>query len=140
MEKSNLVEKWSRWEPITGLTARYYVDGVVDTIDELIVRLVSDQDQSIGVEVVFDSAWAYRLTNESFRLSLIYQLGLKYGEDFYTKWAFFKVDESDYLDWLSRESYEFSESAEMTHYCLMGLESFVDIAASEDPVVKLIKL
>jgi hypothetical protein len=102
VEKSNLVEKWSRWEPITGLTARYYVDGVVDTIDELIVRLVSDQDQSIGVEVVFDSAWAYRLTNESFRLSLIYQLGLKYGEDFYTKWAFFKVDESDYLDWLSR--------------------------------------
>ena len=50
------------------------------------------------------------------------------------------MEESDYLNWLSRESYGFSNSAEMAHYCLMGAESFVDIAASTDPVVNLIKL
>jgi hypothetical protein len=140
MEQSNLTEKWSRWEPIEGLGHNYYLDGLVDNIDELIVRLSSEQDQSLGVEVRFDSALCYRVSEESFRQDTIRQLHLKYGGDFYAQWAFFKVEESNYLDWISRESYEFSSYVGLTHYCLKGLESFVDIAASDAPVVKLIKL
>ena len=140
MEQSNLVERWSRWEPIEGLDPKYYLDGIIDSIDELRIRLISDRDQSLGVDLTFDSAWCYRVSYESFRADLTYQLGVKYGIDFGTKWTFFKVEESDYLSWFSRESYEFSNSAEMTHYCLLSLEAVVDIAASTDPVVSLIKL
>jgi hypothetical protein len=140
IEGCNMLEQWSRWEPIEGLGRNYYLDGLVDNIDELIVRLSSEQDQSLGVEVRFDSALCYRVSEEGFRQDAIRQLHLKYGDDFYAQWAFFKIDESGYLDWLSRESYELSNYIGLTHYCLKGLEGFIDIAASSEPIVKLIKL
>ena len=140
MEQSNLVERWSRWEPIEGLDPKYYVIELIDGYDGVKIRLMSDRDQSLGVELLFEAAWAYRVSEEGLRLDLMEQLSLKYGDVFYTKWTFFKVQDSSYLDWLSKESYDTSYGYQMTHYCLMSMESVVDIGAGVEPIVKLIKL
>ena len=140
MEQSNFIEKWSRWELAPGLDPKYYLKDLVNDFDGLKLRLISDCDNTSGIDLLFKSAWAYRVSDESFRLGTMYQLKLKYGIDFHTEWTFFKVDNSEYLDWFFKESDGISAAYEMAHYCLMGLESIVDIAASEDPVVKLIKL
>lgn len=140
MEQSNLTENWTRWELASGLDPKYYLKSLVDDFDGLKLRMISDRDESSAIDLWFESAWAYRVSDESFRLGTMRQLRLKYGVDFHTEWTFFKVEDSIYLDWFFKESDGISTGYKMTHYCLMGLESVIDIAVSAEPVVKLVKL
>lgn len=140
MEPSNLSEKWSRWESILGLEAKYNVVEIVDGHDGVKIKLISYYDQSLGVELEFEAAWAYRVSYDSLRFNIIDRLTDKYGSDFYVGWTFFKVNNSDYLDWLDKESYGTSDGFQLTHYFIMGMEQFIDIASGTEPIVRLIKL
>ena len=134
-QKKNSDEMWTRWIPqVEGLINKYYIIGVLDTIENLKI-ILTDEKETHEVHFIFDSnAASYEYTDESFCLTLIANLNEKYGPDFYD-WTFFKIDNSSYVKRLSAQSYSISDSLTLTHFCFLSSNSILHILAYEDPQV-----
>ena len=136
MSTNNFGEDWMKWEPISGLAQRYYLDEIVSNSNGFRIILIDSENEKSKVEVFFkDSVWAYRCTDENFSELLQYNLYVKYNDAFYTGWTFFKVKKSYYLDWLSAQSRKTRSVTGLTHFAIFCEEDFIDIAASYEPEV-----
>ncbi|KHF30062.1 hypothetical protein [Anoxybacillus sp. EFIL] len=132
-------EKWERWEPIGDLSLKYYVESLSDSIEGFKILLSDAYDENKKVEVIFeDSVHAYRSTDESFRQSVINKIDEQYGTQFYAEWTFFKVANSEYIQWLSEQSYGISESESLIHFCFLAGDSIVDVVAAYEPKIAII--
>jgi hypothetical protein len=129
-------EQWIKWEPIKNLAPKYYIDSISDNIDEFSITL-SDADNKNKIKVTFETlVLSYRSTNESFRLSIIKYLDECNIE--YSKWTFFKIINSTYIQWLSEQSYGIIESIPPTHFSFVAGDSIVDVIAVYEPKVDFI--
>lgn len=127
-------ERWIRWEPIEGLLANYDIDAILDTQEGLKVILECDQKK---VSVFFkNGAASYIKTDETLRSYLIGTLSKEYGSSLYANWTFFKVENSDYLRWLSAQSCSISDYYQLNHFSFMTDDSILDVATSGEPVVE----
>ena len=63
----------------------------------------------------------------------------KYGSDFYNNWSFFKVQNSEYLQWLANKSHGWSDSFSFTHFCILSGDEMIDIVTNYEPEIKVIK-
>ena len=130
-------EKWIQWRPLENLASKYYIDSVVDMIDNFTVNLVDARSEKHKVEIVFlEGVEAYTRVDESFRVKIIHELGEKYGTGFYGDWTFFKVDNSAYVKWLSDQSYTWSDKHTLTHFCLISADVLLDIVTNYEPIVR----
>lgn len=86
-----------------------------------------------------NSVYAYRVTNEGFRQRTISFLNDNYADDFYTRWSFFQIDNSEYLSWLSQESFTLTNFLSIKHFVLIGQDSILDIAATYEPKIELVE-
>ncbi|MBI9052076.1 MAG: hypothetical protein JEZ00_21860 [Anaerolineaceae bacterium] len=130
-------EQWIKWEPIQGLSRHYYVDLIIDSFDGFFVVLTDAENENKKIEIKFlDSVKAYRSTDEVYRIHLVSTLRETHGEEFINEWALFKVKNSDYKKWLTKQSYDFFDSDTTTHFSIIGGESIVDIIANYDPIVE----
>lgn len=133
-------ENWERWEPVSGLSSKYYVESLSDTVEGFRVVLSDANDEKKKVEVIFeDSVHAYRSTDESFRQSIINTIDERYGTEFYTEWTFFKVSNSEYIQWLTEQSYGIAESEPLMHFSFLAVDSIVDVIAAYEPKIKITK-
>lgn len=131
-------EKWSRWDPgITNLNGKYNLKRIVDEMGRLKVYL-THHNTNQHIKAVFDSVWAHRNTYETFRMFLVSELSDLYGDEFYTNWSFFKVDNSSYMKWLSLESAGLVDNPPLTHFVIMGTDFIADIVTAEEPKIKFI--
>lgn len=132
-------EIWSRWDPgIEGITGNYYVTSTSDDENGFIV-ILEQEGTSQRIEVLFsDSVSALRLADEGVVFMLFDELYAKYGDDFYTQWTFFKVENSDCLQWLSSRTAGFSERYNLKHFVIMGLDKVLDIVASYEPKIRIL--
>ncbi|MBI9048823.1 MAG: hypothetical protein JEZ00_05375 [Anaerolineaceae bacterium] len=131
-------EQWSKWEPIQGLAPHYYIDSISDSYDAFLIGLTNAENENKKIEIKFrNSVEAYRSTYETYRHYLLEILDKTYGMEFFTKWSFFKVKNSDYIKWLSEQSCGIWDSKTITHFSIMGGESIVDVIANYDPIVVL---
>src|SRR3990167_8567550 len=97
-------EKWVKWHPSSDLDDKYYIDSIIDTIDEFQILFVSTNSNR-KLRILFEHGVdVYRCTEERFRLKLISKLNREYGNNFYSQWTFFRVENSDYFKWLEKES------------------------------------
>ena len=134
-----MTEQWVKWEPITDLFKKYFIDSISSSIEGFIVDLSGDSAEMKRVRVTFEnSVAAHRDTNESFRLKLIEDLGEYYGDDFYGEWTFFKVTNSSYIQWLSEQASGIFDPSMFMHFSLIASDSILDIVASYEPRVELI--
>lgn len=132
-------EQWIKWEPVNGLIENYYVEHIFDGMDGLKIQLSEANDRKNKVNIIFeDSVYAYRSTDESFRQSTEFELGRKYGNEFYFKWAFFQVIDSSYLAWLSEQSYTITDSLSLKHFCFFAVDSVIDVINDSEPKVEMI--
>jgi hypothetical protein len=132
-------EQWVKWEPIKGLSAKYYVESISDGIEEFKIVLVEAYNKKNKVQITIpDSIYAYRSTYESFRLDTLYSIDKQYETKFYSEWTFFKVTNSSYLKWLSEQSYEITDNLHLIHFSILALDSVVDFVDVCDPKVELI--
>ncbi|WP_283610438.1 hypothetical protein [Faecalispora anaeroviscerum] len=132
-----MLEHWEKWESREKINNKYYVDSICDSKEGFIITLSDSENESEKVQVVFpESVHAYRSTNESYRQKIITDLDCKYGSEFYSKWTIFKVDQSEYLKWLSDQSYEISDSESLHHFSIIAVDSVVDIIAAYEPEIK----
>ncbi len=80
----------------------------------------------------------YRNTNESFTNELIVNLGERYGRSFYADWPFFKVTNSEYLDWLSKTSSGISDTRPLKHFAILSVDSVLEIINDSEPEVTFV--
>ncbi len=133
-------EKFIKWEPIKNLGGKYYIESIEDNFDGLKIILSGPKENDNKVQILFDSnVLSYKSTDESFAQKLAVDLHDCYGKGFYGDWTFFKVLDSNYISFLSAQSYGWSDNLEPTHYCFICSEFVLDVISDDDPkVVKLI--
>jgi hypothetical protein len=129
-------ENWERWEPISDLSSKYYIESISDSIKGFSVLLSDANDENKKVEVLFeDSVHAYRSTDESFRQITINSIDERYGTKFYAECTFFKVTNSEYIQWLSGQSYGIADSESLLHFSFLAVDSIVDVIAAYEPKI-----
>jgi len=132
-------EQWTQWRPIEQIALQYYTTAIIDAATGFHIRLGESNNNPRGLFITFEhSIDACRVTDEGDRFTKVLYLIDKYGRDFFVKWAFFKVTNSEYLEWLSQESGNFSDSKSMEHLALITQDSIIDIATSYEPKFEII--
>jgi hypothetical protein len=139
-----MVEQWSRWEPMQNIAKKYQVVSLSDEImnDGKFIIVLSDmQNKKKGLQVIYEKGVrAFKVTYESFRQKLFYDLHQKYGSDFYGSWTFFKVENSEYIKWLHEQSYAWSDAFRLEHLSIFATDSIIDIASNCDPKFEFIDM
>lgn len=132
-------QQWLHWKPVNlDLAGNYETDQIIDKRDSFKI-LITKITKPEKVEIVFDkSIWAFRRTSESLRQDIFKDLSLTYGDDFYINWSFFKIERSNYLNWLRDESDGISNHLKLIHYVVMTLDDVIDIVANYEPEFKII--
>ena len=132
-----MTEKWSRWEPITNLARKYYIDSVSEDRTGFKIVLSSSENENQKIKIVFkNSVEAYKKTDETLRHRIVCELSDNYGDEFYVNWTFFKVTNSNYLAWLSEQSYTISDTRHLTHFTILAVDSILDIVNVEEPQIE----
>lgn len=133
-ERANLEESWETWEIDNTMTSKYYVESITDSIKGFRILLSDAKVESKKLVVLFeDSVHSYRSSDESYRLNTINNLDERYGTEFYRDNTFFKVTNSEYIKWISLESYGIVESALIFHFSFIAVDSIVDVIAAYEP-------
>ena len=132
------MEKWTRWEPINGLSGSYYHDSFLWSEKGFIIELINE-GQGKRVQILFDNyVDAFRYTNESFYLKIFDNSSQENDTDFYANWSFFKIANSEYLAWLSEKSCTWSDRFNFIHFCIVGGDEVIDIVTNYEPKVTII--
>jgi hypothetical protein len=133
-------ENWTQWKPIEDLINNYYIESISDSIDDGVKILLFDaQNKKRKVLISFpNSVDSYRITDESFTYLTIDFLAERYGAKFFHDCAFFKIQDSKYLQWISQQSYGISEKLNFTHFCIIAIDSIIDVIANYEPTVTII--
>lgn len=131
------MEEWNYWKPIQELSGKYYIDFLAISEERLMIQL-SNENKVQKVEFIFDGTIdAYRYTNESFCFTIFAELSEKYGDDFYQNWSFFKIINSNYLQWLSKKSGTWANEFSFMHFCILGGDEVIDVLARYEPKVTI---
>lgn len=134
-----MTEEWTRWEPVTNLASRYYIDSICNDSDGFTIVLSEDRVVTNKVCIRFkDWVNSYRQTDETFRANLIHKLHEKYGVKFYSQWSFFKVRNSSYISWLSVESSTISDNFELIHFVIFDPNNVIDVIAGYEPTIEFV--
>lgn len=130
-------ELWERWEPTTEISKKYYVDSIIDNIQGLRIILSDAKNEDSKIVIVFDnSVHAYRSTDESYRQKILNYIDEKYGTEFYSEWTLFKVNKSEYFEWICNQSFGITESEELSQFSIIAVDSIIDIIASYEPKIE----
>lgn len=131
-----MTEIWERWEPTTEISQKYYVDTIIDNIKGLRIILSDSENEDSKIEISFDnSVHAYRSTDEGYRQEMLNYIDEKYGTKFYSEWTLFKVTNSEYLEWISNQSFAIAESENLIHFAIVAVDSIIDIIAAYEPKI-----
>lgn len=130
-------ELWERWEPCIGLGAKQYVEYIQDDMNIFKIRLYETYHSTERIDILFnDQVYAYRRTDETLRARILLFLDAKYGNLWYANWSLFAVTNSNYIDWLSKESCTISDHMLLQHFAIVAGDSLVDIATTYEPQVQ----
>ncbi len=136
-----MIGKWTRWDPLDELNCEYCITSIKDDINGLEIIFTHIEEKKSDAKIIFHSGSveSYRVCDEHCRLELLRKLKEKYGGEFYAKWNYFKVVDSEYLKWLSKESDTITDYLEVQHYVLMDQDIVLDVVATVEPKIEVIK-
>lgn len=140
MVEKNKIGNWSKWEPIGGLANKYHLLDIVLNSNGLSIRLINNEEKSKVTIDFKESVWSYRMIDEGFMLLTENHLYSKYGSDFYLNWSFFKVSESDFLNWIATQSFNISTKLHLKQFSILNFDDCIDIVAGYEPEVSLSKI
>lgn len=125
------MEKWVPIDLGNVANARYNLDSILFSEDKLTIKLFNNSQLS-SIKVIFDYIdKAYRVSEERYRTALFGRLETI---DYANK-TFFRVEESDYMKWCSKESGTLSDYENATHYAFITDDYVIDVIAGEAPEV-----
>ncbi len=132
-------EAWIRWEPIEGLSEKYYLDSIINDAEVFKVILSDADNKNKKVAVIFSaSVYFQQITEETLTFRRFDTLCDQYSVEFVTSWTFFKVINSSYVQLVSEQSCGAIQSDLLVHYSLLAVDFFVDIIDRAEPKVEFI--
>lgn len=132
-----MTEQWSKWEPLQGLSNKYYVDSISDTMEEfeIILSDANDRKKKLRISTEY-SPHSYQVTKISYKFKIISNLTRQHNETLTNKWTFFRVTNSSYLQLMSEESAGISDDRELTHVSILAQNLVIDIVDGFEPKVE----
>ena len=121
------------WEPLDGLPSTLYLEALHDDYEGLRIVLATANRAAPFLRLVFDSVVAYRNINESYRLATWMAT-----QDRRPHASLLRVTNSEWVDWLIRESGGVLSRDTLTHYAIYTPEDCVDIVTQFKPTVEWI--
>ncbi len=140
MEKNNIQEQWEQWIPAENLSSEYFIESIIDHKKKLEIILCDSQNPEKKLFIIFeDFIGAYKWTDESFKLETFYFLSNVYGKFFFSKWSFFKVFNSPFLDIISKKFLAYAKSQHFLHFSIFEPDGVLDIISLTEPKIKVAK-
>lgn len=117
---------------------KYIVTRFVQDLDG--TKILLDNGEH-NIEVFFDGIPVLvRNTIEGLRMRTWGNVQLKYNDkSIFRNSFFFEVKKSDLVKWCVRESCGFYEEHQLKHYCIITSEELIDIIASFEPILRILK-
>ena len=117
---------------------KYIVTKFVQDLDG--TKILLDNGEH-NIEVFFDGIPVLvRNTIEGLRMRTWGNVQLKYNDkSIFRNSFFFEVKKSDLVKWCVPESCGFYEEHQLKHYCITTSEELIDIIASFEPILRILK-
>lgn len=133
MNKEVVMEKWYSIDIGKVKNKRYQLERILYDEEGLTISLFDNDIPSKSIMVRFEYiVQAYRVMEERYRLTLFGRL--KEMTPYVDK-TFFRVENSEYLKWCSKESGTISENEEVIHYAFITDDFVIDVIADEEPII-----
>ena len=134
MKKTLLEERWTKWQLTKNLPPYgLYVNSIVNSPYEFKILLANENDEEV-VKILLDhSPYSYRTADETYRLNAI--SNSKFA---LSGWRLFKIENSNYISWLLKESCTISKSQFLMHFSIIATDSIVDIVDTHEPKVEFL--
>lgn len=133
------MEYWEKWIPIRGLPSTLYNDSLIDNSDGITLEF-SDENEQNKIIVKFDGCvLSYRNTDEGSLGKIFKFLDKQYGTDFYANWTFFKVKNSEYINWFHEVSLGMYKSEPIEHYVFLTPDDVIEILSTDSPIIEIKK-
>lgn len=131
-------EKWTKLEVNENLSKKYYLDLILNSAkDDFQLSLIDSDNKKILITFA-SFVVSFRYTYDSFVYDTLDFLEKNYGSEFYTNWCFFKVEDSEYLKWIKKQSAGTFEIYELQHFCILGIDHMIDIITKSEPTISFI--
>lgn len=129
-------EKWSKWYPVNIPSEWYELELILEDWDGLKLAFESE---NLRVEVLYEYFLAIRHCDESYRWNTISAALANYGGDFFKGHLFFKVEDSEFMSWFSKESFGWIDGGrrKYQHHVYTTPNDIVDVLAWDDPVIEV---
>lgn len=133
------MEKWKKWLPIENLLPKYNIFSIFDYYKGLEIILSDINDNENKIKIIFDGVdISYRRVAEGFRYKKILEIDDVYGKEFYSKWTFFTIYNSKYIEWLNIESCGIYENFELKHFYFLCADAILDVISMENPIIEIL--
>lgn len=129
MTKTN----WKRWYPLENISSQVNLDSLSYCDDELILNfslIYSIRDITVTFK---DSMLSYRSADEGNFTDTYAFLNRTKEKDFYEKWSFFKLENSNYIEWFKKQANS-NKQVNVEHYLFLTEDVF-EILATSAPTV-----
>ncbi|ALS00164.1 hypothetical protein ATZ33_01860 [Enterococcus silesiacus] len=131
-------EEWKSLNIADVPKGEYELEKVTYDTNGTIIELGNDD-----IKLIIDFHYAVILTrysDESQRWKTTDRLLYKYGKDFFKNSPLFIIENSDFADWLEKESFGVNSKKDVTHYCIYTPDDVVDILSLKDPEIRIEKV
>jgi hypothetical protein len=129
-------EVWEKWIPIDNLLDKYYIDCVEDSRKNGFMIRLSSEDEKSNLTMCWDGVVeSYRCSEESVLSDLYSNTELNSNTEL-TTWTFFKIKNSEYLDWIHKKSMGIYDTVPLQHFGIIGANSVIDVISQIVPIVK----
>ncbi|WP_214759617.1 hypothetical protein [Exiguobacterium sp. s129] len=130
------MNEWEKWIPLESIPARLYKESLIDDGDSLRI-ILSDETEGQKYSFLFDClVLSYRNSDEGSRIRMLEHLDKHYAHLEYGNWTLFKVKNSSYLEWFTRESLKRYESiVEMEHYVFLTSNDVIEVLSVDAPTI-----
>lgn len=125
-------EKWIRWKPIEKISEKLYLEELKCNKDGLTLNLKENKNSPILI-IHFDGYFSYRVTDEGDLLKTLYEI--EESEDL-GKWTLFVVENSLYIQWFHKQSFDTHRDDEIVHYLIATPNDVIEVLDSDIPTVK----
>nr|WP_320191892.1 hypothetical protein [uncultured Desulfobacter sp.] len=126
----NTEAKYTKWEPLEALPKRMYCEAIHNDYEGIRFLLKGEAESSPTLRIKFESVIAYRSIDEGCLQRTLDNL--KARELF----PLYKVQNSEFLSWLRKESYDSYNDRNIAHYALFCQDEIIDILSEFEPIVE----
>lgn len=129
-------EQWLRWEPSLKVANSYIFEKIsekAERSEKFNIELIDNLLQNKKLKIKFkDGVLAYRLVKNEFRQQTLIQLQSLYDAE-YLNWPFFKVQNSTYIEWLTKQACNIYPPEDFVHYVFLTKNYTLDVIDSSGP-------